>query len=523
MDKLPVEIIFAIGRFLRPPTLISSLQVCQRWHQILHPLIWKFIHERHWHHPYFPLREERLVTVSAALQAGEEKGAHIEKETTALDDPQLSGLLVNVYSLGWQDWRVIKGVPRREARGRSPLTLDTLERILLLAPNLVILNLSISVKFSISVVPLLATLHGLSRLKDLSLYIKDYEDTSPLAVEDLFPLFSRLNKLSFGGEWVASERQQQKRESAEIGAETGERGLQETLQSWKVKDLKSVSATGGFGSSVRSWCGGNLDTATYLPALGMLKTLLFPLTKLEDMEFLNTQTGFSEGGTLNSRLVLPLLETLFTGSSHIAREDYVRLQLAFRQFLMQRTRLKLLYLAPICIDPLYVFAQPGMELQHGWACSNLQSITLKLPSIFPWIRITSEEQRILMNSVYRQLGCLPRLRTLSIECDSSYEFHVPAILQLKGATSLWELTLTLVKGWTCEGIAMVVEGVPGLKALGLSLVAPNGQDIVIYSLLPDLQVMVADELGLESISFDHIFNILHMSQKSELAQYLGIQ
>ncbi|KAF9131521.1 hypothetical protein BGW39_001697 [Mortierella sp. 14UC] len=89
---------------------------------------------------------------------------------------------------------------------------------------------------------LVATLHGLAHLKELSLFMK-VETDAPMDIEDLFFVFSRLDKLSVGGTWIANERQQYQ-ENIEPGTGAGGE-LQESPQSWKVKELMPVSATAG--------------------------------------------------------------------------------------------------------------------------------------------------------------------------------------------------------------------------------------------------------------------------------------
>ncbi|KAF9904220.1 hypothetical protein EC991_002923 [Linnemannia zychae] len=386
---------------------------------------------------------------------------------------------------------------------------------------------------------MVAALHGLTRLKDLTLFMK-VDVVTPVNIEDLFPVFSRLDRLSVGGPWITNEREQNQLSIESRASAVGE--LNESSLSWEVKELnvngrllslarhcpilKSLSTT--TESILKSWgtvpytprhlsrclqleelklsclsaAREFLDTATLLPALRKLKVLSLQVITPEGLDFLNSSTGLPvdlsdtnnasndaqrivDDRALDRILVMPMLETLSVICSHCAPGDHNRMQVALGKFFMSRTRLKSIYLGNVYINPLHIFAQPGMELERGWACTTLETITLKLPGPFKYTGMTLEEQRAEMSSTYRQFGCLSQLQMLSIECDSLFSFHDPAILQLKGATKLRKLSLTLVKGWTYEGVAVLLEAVPGLRVLSLSLVLP-GDHVLVKGWLKEL-------------------------------------
>ncbi|KAG0292003.1 hypothetical protein BGZ96_004628 [Linnemannia gamsii] len=161
---------------------------------------------------------------------------------------------------------------------------------------------------------------------------------------------------------------------------------------------------------------------------------------------------------------MPALEHLFIASVPPELQRNRRLQLAIRHFLMSRTRLKTFYIHHITIDPEFVFAQPGKELKYGWVCSSLDIMSFK----FVITTESEQDQAILLGSVYRQLGCLPRLRVLSIECQIPQDSHTQEILQLKKAADLKKLTLIgFGNALTLQGIVAVMEAAPGLETLEL--------------------------------------------------------
>ncbi|KAG0279628.1 hypothetical protein BGZ95_000696 [Linnemannia exigua] len=152
--------------------------------------------------------------------------------------------------------------------------------------------------------------------------------------------------------------------------------------------------------------GATLDIWMYLPALKKLRRLVFPVSQPEDMESFN----------------LPI------NTANMEREP--------------TPQLKSIDLGSITIDPEIMFAQPGMELEHGWVCSEMEMVALRLPSISLQIRGQAEANlRTWMTSVYRQLGSLTGLTSLAIECEGPLSLHEPGILQLKSCTELKRLAI----------------------------------------------------------------------------------
>ncbi|KAF9921879.1 hypothetical protein FBU30_008047 [Linnemannia zychae] len=181
-----------------------------------------------------------------------------------------------------------------------------------------------------------------------------------------------------------------------------------------------------------------------------------------------------------STMVLPMLEHLEIVSSTIGPRENEKFQLALRQFLLSRTRLKVLDLSAISVDPLSVFAQKGMEEKHNWACTDLEVLAFKY-SRMNRVYTDYEQHRVLLNSVYRQLRSLTKLRRLSIYCDVAIELHDPGMSQLKGSSELEDMSLVGTR-WTREGIVKLLEAVPGLKVL-----RTYGDKEIVYRWLKDLE------------------------------------
>ncbi|KAK5828946.1 hypothetical protein F5H01DRAFT_329224 [Linnemannia elongata] len=500
MDNLPVELIRAIAHFFDGTTLVTSLQVCRRWHLILHPLIWRLIQTTTWHNSRFPLREKELEDPT--------------KATTLLDDPKLVAALLHVQSLDWRSIHVAKDKKQKRRRQHSVLSLDTLGRIVGLTSNLVHLHLQSRYqgkKFE-SLPLFVGYLHGLQSLRDLALLLS-VDTENPVAVDELFPVFSRLDRLAISGLWVSPERALGKEEKG-----VGE-GHMEAQQSWRIKTLtvdtrllslarhcpSLVFLTAGYdfnkkpptpetsSYSLRSLSrcqqlkcvmlpnapnvGETIDIADCLPSFSLPKfmRLLIPVTRPEDIECLNG--GCRQEGTM----VMPTLHHLHILSVPSELENNRRLQLAIRKFLISRTRLTWIYLSTITIEPEFVFAQPGKELEHGWGCGDkLHWISFKLPSSTQWAARCLGSQRDLLSSVYRQLGCLTSLQVLEIECQIHLDLHMSGIRQLKGATKLNKVTLIgFEQSWNREGIKALVEAVPGLKTLELRPLSEYHRQLVL--------------------------------------------
>ncbi|KAF9147320.1 hypothetical protein BG015_011077, partial [Linnemannia schmuckeri] len=246
MDNLPMELFLAIARFFDGPTLVTCLRVCRHWHVIFHPLIWRLIQKTTWHNPRFPLYEKKL-TDSA-------------KATTPLDNPTLPTALLHVNTLQWCSVYTASDRKQRPRRQHSGIELDTLGRVVGLTSNLVCLHLQSQhkIKKFESLSLFVRDLHRLQSLKELALML--YIDTdTPVAVEELFPVFSRLNKLTITGLWISPERRQEEKVGgAGIGAvdRGAGAGSLETQQSWKIRSLTVATRL--------------LSLARYCPALVFL-------------------------------------------------------------------------------------------------------------------------------------------------------------------------------------------------------------------------------------------------------------
>lgn len=127
MDNLPVELILAIARFFDGPAFVTSLQVCSRWHLILHPLIWRLIQKSTLDNTRFPLCDMERADPT--------------KVTSLLNDSKLVAALPHVQTLEWCTIHVARDGKQPPRWLLSAINLVTMGRIVGPTSNLVRLYL----------------------------------------------------------------------------------------------------------------------------------------------------------------------------------------------------------------------------------------------------------------------------------------------------------------------------------------------------------------------------------------------
>ena len=214
---LPTELIVAIGHLLDGHSLITSLRVCHHWHNALIPVVWHSITQTQWQHPTFPIQQP-----------------HGNRQPQSEQDPftgQLPPTLFHVRQLEWVCNASESGDRFSSSGNRhNPLTTATLARILDATPNLVSLSLQVWV-----LTPDLAFGHALQQLKRLRRLSYGVHAFSTFPIEELFPLFSRLDELVISSRaWVNTGAEELDDTGAPLSPTTTTRDL------WKLKKLDIV-------------------------------------------------------------------------------------------------------------------------------------------------------------------------------------------------------------------------------------------------------------------------------------------
>ncbi|KAF9079975.1 hypothetical protein BGX23_002877, partial [Mortierella sp. AD031] len=191
MDRIPPEIILALGAFLDRPSLFKALRICRRWSEILRSLAWRSISTKHPYLPYFP---------------------------TTLDNSYLAPFLVCIRSLEStpMPWSIVEFRLRHISRlwtdEAAPAQVRTsasgLVSILAMIPNL---TLSLSMVDCCVEVSLILKIGKLLHLKTLSINMP--QQSHRMHVEYLFLPFARLEELRLEGTWHMSEMKRKNRVS----------------------------------------------------------------------------------------------------------------------------------------------------------------------------------------------------------------------------------------------------------------------------------------------------------------------
>lgn len=226
-----------------------------------------------------------------------------------------------------------------------------------------------------------------------------------------------------------------------------------------------------------------IDLVKTFRSLKGLRSLFFNVHLKEELEFLCAPDVLSNKlqqptGTCSSShpsstpvldrdlLSVPLLDHLYIGqiSPEVGREDSFRM---LRNILETRTHLKSFRIRGGPIHPTHLFAQPGREAHDSWGCKELESLNFSLPRSM-YVK-TREEQALVWNPIYRQIGQLSKLQSLTIICFTVEKGKDSGIQQLAGATSLRRLVLRGCEPteWTREEILDLVRALPKLENLQL--------------------------------------------------------
>ena len=181
VDRIPTELLLALGQFLDGSSLVDCLQVCRQWHHTLQPLVWSTISEHQWHSKSFPIQPDVNSSRDIALL------------------PHLS----LIRQISWAENNIIatKKKGPKIVVGRQ-LSATRLAWLLQRTPNLAILSLKRYCDgFAPVLYPALADLPNLRRL-----HIHVFFHKTQIPIENMFSLFSRLDDLHLGGSWYIHEK-----------------------------------------------------------------------------------------------------------------------------------------------------------------------------------------------------------------------------------------------------------------------------------------------------------------------------
>ncbi|KAF8943811.1 hypothetical protein BGZ47_005031 [Haplosporangium gracile] len=182
-----------------------------------------------------------------------------------------------------------------------------------------------------------------------------------------------------------------------------------------------------------------VDMVETFRSLKALRSLFFSVHLKEELEFLYQEL-----------LSMPLLEHLHIGqiTASVGREDSFRI---LHNIFKTRVNFKS-FRTTEAIDPTQLFAQPGQETHNSGSM---------------YVR-TQEEQMLFWNPIYRQIGQLPKLQSLTIVCFTVQKHKNSGVHQLAGTTSLKRLVLCGCEAteWTRE-ILDLLSALPKLESLQL--------------------------------------------------------
>ncbi|KAF9964869.1 hypothetical protein BGZ70_005805 [Mortierella alpina] len=211
------------------------------------------------------------------------------------------------------------------------------------------------------------------------------------------------------------------------------------------------------------------DLTEAFRSLKHLKTLVFPVRYLDQIESLCLAEDDQDASRSGDIQVLPALEHLEMSDVllklNVALSDHLHKLLV--NILRTRPLLKAFVFPGHEVKPWQLFAQPGLESHREWRCMALETLDLH----FTWRLYTRplEERCEQWRSVFRQIGKLPKLKSLSILCDGLVKSIDAGILELGGARSLSRLELYDRQRslWTKEEVVTLLQVAPGLVSLSL--------------------------------------------------------
>ncbi|KAK5828958.1 hypothetical protein F5H01DRAFT_360824 [Linnemannia elongata] len=190
-QRIPSEIIIAFGALLDGPSLVTCFQVCHQWLHVLQPLAWVMITRRQWYLDSFPLKA--WTKLAPPFYMDDEAKAN-----------QIFTDFCNTRSVEWYDVSAVRHGgwrgPEYAPSYQSEINLSKLSIIFRSMIRLNRLNLTITSHrlYHNSVLDVLKV-SNLPHLRYLRLFMSF--NFSPLSIEELFPLFSRLDEIIIRGNW----------------------------------------------------------------------------------------------------------------------------------------------------------------------------------------------------------------------------------------------------------------------------------------------------------------------------------
>lgn len=181
VDRIPTELLLALGQFLDGPSLVNCLQVCRQWHHNLQSLVWSTISEHQWHSKSFP----------------------IQPDFNPSRDIGLLPHLPLIRQLSWAENNIITSKKKgsKIVVGRQ-FSAARLTWLLQRTPNLAILSLR---RYRGGFAPVFyRALADLPNLRRLHIHVVFHKTQIPM--EDMFSLFSRLDELHLARSWYIHEK-----------------------------------------------------------------------------------------------------------------------------------------------------------------------------------------------------------------------------------------------------------------------------------------------------------------------------
>ncbi|KAG0217922.1 hypothetical protein BGX33_009083 [Mortierella sp. NVP41] len=539
LDTLPTELILAIGKVLDGPSLISSLQVCKQWHQVLFPLVWCSISKAQWNHPSFPIQQQR-------------NKYFMDEDEVRPPPPTLPPSLKLVRSLEWHCNITIRA--RAASDPIDPFTALEQQRSGIFITRVLeathyLTSLSLVMGNSRSRAGrVFKVVRGLKHLRRLSIDLRTFPNSfQKVAVGTLYPMILQLEELSVRGDWchifkmVAAP-------VVVLGGQESESAPQEQEPCWRMRKLSLMIDKVGRSQSPLEpvvddpFVSFELDpesdpepdvhsSAIHMaaPSFSLLPVLNCPnlqeltLAGADDLDdvvealsslrclrtleisvgvqhfaFLVQPTSTNNGtqpslqaptpqsssreqtGLQETSMALPGVEHL-TIRNVVSGEPAIYRQY-FSTFLRTWPLLKTFVVNNFAIDPRIMFAQqPGRETEDGWwACTGLETLSIRLP----WARPSDDierERKEVWRPMYRQLGQLTKLRSLTIHCTNLDKSVEAGFGQLAEATSLERLTVVdpSVRAWSRVDAENLVRGLgPKLKLLRLPRLQPVDYELL---------------------------------------------
>ncbi|KAG0292004.1 hypothetical protein BGZ96_004629 [Linnemannia gamsii] len=328
--------------------------------------------------------------------------------------------------------------------------------------------------------PDLAFGHILQHLKRLRRLSYDVLANTEFPVEELFPLFSRLDELVVPSRaWVKGRPEKQDEIESALSPTSGDpwklkkldiaRGNLPLLQHCSDRTLRELLVrreymiSNPFETSesylpilrfthldsirlaIESSPGQEEDVALVLSSLKQARELVLDVFAIQDLDFLNSP---------------PITVAL------ARQQPLVPERSTFRQLLMTRPRLKTFVVTNHDVDPDILFEQSGVRAgRGGWVCEDLETLSLCFPKGI--YSKTLFGRNSTWQSIYGQIGKLTKLKSLSLRCVGLQRNVEAGFKQLAGATCLQELTMIDVRflKWTEEEVELLLPLVPKLTTL----------------------------------------------------------